>query len=147
MLVVGRERRGHRDAERHLADLDVDPEAAEHGVQAPVELRDVEPVVQAERLAAPAGGADHHGVVDEVERDVEAGAPVAERPGGESADIDVERDVPPMVVRCRRGQPNLPDDLAVELKRHFDGVERVFFERLTEEDIETLARVFEAFRR
>jgi DNA-binding MarR family transcriptional regulator len=39
------------------------------------------------------------------------------------------------------------DLLRAALKMHFDGVERVFFDRLAEEDIETLARVFEAFRR
>jgi len=39
------------------------------------------------------------------------------------------------------------DLLRAALKAHFNGVERVFFERLTEQDIETLARVFEVFRR
>ncbi|HEV2815177.1 MAG TPA: MarR family transcriptional regulator [Solirubrobacteraceae bacterium] len=37
--------------------------------------------------------------------------------------------------------------LRAALKTHFDGVERVFFDRLAEEDVETLARVFEPFRR
>jgi DNA-binding MarR family transcriptional regulator len=37
--------------------------------------------------------------------------------------------------------------LRAALKMHFDGVERVFFDRLAEEDVETLARVFEPFRR
>ena len=33
------------------------------------------------------------------------------------------------------------------LRTHFDGVERLFFDRLDEADVETLARVFAAFRR
>src|SRR5688500_7563265 len=37
--------------------------------------------------------------------------------------------------------------LRAALKTHFDGVERVFFDRIAEEDVETLARVFEPFRR
>jgi DNA-binding MarR family transcriptional regulator len=37
--------------------------------------------------------------------------------------------------------------LRAALKTHFDGVERVFFDCIAEEDVETLARVFERFRR
>jgi DNA-binding MarR family transcriptional regulator len=33
------------------------------------------------------------------------------------------------------------------LETHFDGVERLFFEELSERDVETLARVFRRFRR
>ena len=79
VLVIGRERRRHRHAERHLPDLDVDAEPEEDGVQAPVELRDVEPIVQREALDATVGGADHDGVVDEVEGDVERRAAVCSR--------------------------------------------------------------------
>ena len=61
----------------------------------------------------------------------------------------VERLPDPVDSRAKNARltPAGLDLLRVALKRHFDGVERVFFERLTEEDIETLARVFEAFRR
>ncbi|HEX2087036.1 MAG TPA: MarR family transcriptional regulator [Solirubrobacteraceae bacterium] len=37
--------------------------------------------------------------------------------------------------------------LRAALKTHFDGVERVFFDRIAEDDVATLARVFEPFRR
>lgn len=37
--------------------------------------------------------------------------------------------------------------LRAALKTHFDGVERVFFDHVSEEDVETLARVFAPFRR
>ena len=61
----------------------------------------------------------------------------------------VERLADPADTRAKHARltPAGLDLLRVALKRHLDGVERVFFERLTEEDIETLARVFEAFRR
>ena len=37
--------------------------------------------------------------------------------------------------------------LRAALKTHFDGVERLFFDRIGDDDVETLARVFEPFRR
>ena len=36
--------------------------------------------------------------------------------------------------------------LRAALKTHFDGVQRVFFDRIPDEDVETLAGVFERFR-
>ena len=36
--------------------------------------------------------------------------------------------------------------LRAALKTHFDGVERLFFDRVSEKDVATLARVFERFR-
>ena len=39
------------------------------------------------------------------------------------------------------------DLLQVAQKTHFRGVERLFFDRLSDEDVETLARVFKPFRR
>ena len=36
--------------------------------------------------------------------------------------------------------------LRAALKTHFDGVQRVFFDRIPEEDVDTLAGVFERFR-
>ncbi len=39
------------------------------------------------------------------------------------------------------------DLLRAAQKTHFGGVERLFFDRLSEQDVETLARVFEPFRR
>ncbi len=39
------------------------------------------------------------------------------------------------------------DLLRAALKTHFDGVERLFFDRIAEEDVETLTRVFEPFKR
>ena len=39
------------------------------------------------------------------------------------------------------------DLVRAALRTHFDGVERLFFDRLDEADVQTLARVFAAFRR
>jgi len=44
-------------------------------------------------------------------------AVMVEAPGCESADVDVQRSVPPVVARCRRRQPDLAEDLAVQVQR------------------------------
>ena len=64
------------------------PSPASTRVQAPVELRHVEPLVQPEALDAAVGRAHDEGVVDEVEADVERRAAVVEPPRRETPDVD-----------------------------------------------------------
>jgi hypothetical protein len=96
-----------------------------------------------------------HARTDEIERQVQPrlrGEPSAlrrdERRKGEKRGL-VQRLPDPVDTRAKNARltPAGLDVLRAALKTHFDGVERVFFDRLAEEDIETLARVFEAFRR
>ncbi len=114
--ILGKRRR-HGDAERLLGDLDVDVELAEQRVEAGVELRDGQSATQLERPGATVSRPDDHRVIDEVDRDLERGVVVMQPPRREPSHVDVQRDVPPVVARRRRGQPDLADDLAVEMQR------------------------------
>jgi hypothetical protein len=44
-------------------------------------------------------------------------APVMQPPRREAAHVDVEGDVPPVIARRDGGQPDLADDLAVQVQR------------------------------
>jgi DNA-binding MarR family transcriptional regulator len=61
----------------------------------------------------------------------------------------VERRPDPVDTRAKNAwlTPDGFDVLRAGLRTHFDGVERLFLDRLSDDDVETLARVFEAFRR
>ena len=113
--VLGKRRR-HRDPERLLLDLDVDAELGEHRVEAGVEVRDGHPVAELERPVAPVAGLHEQGVIEEVESDLEGRPAMTEAPCREPADVDVEGCVPPVVARRRRGEPDLADDLGVEVQ-------------------------------
>ena len=115
VLHVLREGRVDRKSERLLPDLDVDAEPPEGGMQEGVEVGDARAELEAAR--ATVGGADDERVVDEVERDVIGRLLLMETARGQAAHVDVERDVPPVVARRSRGEPDLADDLAVEVER------------------------------
>jgi hypothetical protein len=117
VLVIQRERRRHRHPERQLADLDVDPQPTERPVQPPVELRDVEAIVQREPIAPPVGRAHDQRVVHEVQADVERRAAVMQAARREPTHVDVERHVPPVVARRRRRQADLAHHLAIQMQR------------------------------
>ena len=112
--VVGRvlgvlgERRRHRDAERLLADRDVDAEPPQARRGAARRTPRPRARRERERLRCTAARPHDEPVVDEVEVDLErhAGRRVhaARR---QPAHVDVERHVPPVVARRRRGQPHL----------------------------------------
>ena len=97
--TILRERRRHRHAERLLLDLHVDPELAEQRVEAGIELRDGQSVAELERLRATVGRSHGHGVIDEVEGDLERRVVVMQPSRLQPAHVDVERDVPPVVAR------------------------------------------------
>jgi DNA-binding MarR family transcriptional regulator len=60
----------------------------------------------------------------------------------------VERRPDPHDTRAKNAwvTPAGVDLLRAALKTHFAGVERLFFDRISEQDVETLARVFDRFR-
>jgi hypothetical protein len=86
-------------------------------VEAGIEVRDRQSPAELEGLRATVSRPDDHGVVDEVDRDLERRVAMMQAPCRETADVDVQRDVPPVVARWRRRQPDLADDLAVEMQR------------------------------
>ena len=106
----------HRHAERQLDDVDVDAELREQPVEARVELGDRHSTGEIERPPATIGGTDNEGVVNEVEGDVERRSSMVQAPRRQPTDIDVERDVPPVVARRGGRQPDLAHDLAVEVQ-------------------------------
>ncbi len=113
--VLGKRRR-HRDTERLLLDLDVDAELGKQGVEAGVEVGDGHPVAELERLVAPVTGLHTQGVIEEVEPDLEGRPAMMEAPRREPANVDVQGDVPPVIARCRRGEPDLAEDLGVQVQ-------------------------------
>jgi hypothetical protein len=117
VLDVLGERRLHRQAERQLDDVDVDAELREQPVEAGVKVGDRHSAGEVEAPLATIGGADDEGVVNEVEGDVERRLPMVQAPRRQPTDIDVERDVPPVVAGRGGRQPDLADDLAVEMQR------------------------------
>src|SRR5919106_1720661 len=76
-------------------------------------------VPELKRSRATVGGLDDQGVIDEVDRDLERCAAMMQTPCREPANIDVQRDVPPMVARRGGREPDLSEDLAVEMERVF----------------------------
>jgi hypothetical protein len=86
-------------------------------VEAGVELRDRQPCAERERRGSAVRRPDDHGVIDEVDRDLERRVAMMQPPRREPADVDVQRHVPPVVARRRGGQPDLAEDLAVEMQR------------------------------
>ena len=117
VLAVLRERRLDREPERLLPDRDVDPELAQRLVETRVEIGHRNSLGELERPDATVMGANEQRVVDEVEVDLKGRVVVVQPPGREAAHVDVERDVPPLVARRGGREPDLPDDLAVEVKR------------------------------
>ena len=117
VLGVLRERCLHRDAEGLFEDLDVDSEVAEQAMNLCVEGRDRNAAGQRERLRVAVSASDDERVVEEVDRELESRALVVEPPRRQPADVDVERDVPPVITRRRRREPHLAKDLAVQVER------------------------------
>src|ERR671914_930515 len=125
MCDVLREGRGRREAERLFPDLDIDAQPAQAFVQADVEVGDRSSGFEAEGFRPTIGGPHDERVVDEVDDDLESRAAMVHAPRGETADVDVQRDVPPMVARRRRSQSDLADDLAVQMQRVLRGTPAV----------------------
>src|SRR5918999_2505013 len=117
MFDVLRERRGRREAEGLFPDLDIDAQPAQALVQADVEVGDRSSGLEAEGVRSTIGSPNNERVVDEVDDDLESRAAMVHAPRGETADVDVQRDVPPMVARRCRPQSELADDLAVQMER------------------------------
>jgi hypothetical protein len=65
------------------------------------------------------GGPRDQGVIGEVERNLERRAAVMQAACRQAADVDVQRDVPPVVSRRRRRQPDLADDPGVQMQGVF----------------------------
>ena len=86
-------------------------------MDAGVEVRDGHPVAKLERPAAPVGGLHDEGVIEEVESDLEGRPAMMQAPCREPADVDVQGCVPPVVARRRRREPDLADDLRVQVQR------------------------------
>jgi hypothetical protein len=113
--VLGKRRR-HRHAERLLLDLDVEAELGEHGVETGVEVRDGYPVAELEQPVAHVRGLDDQCVINEVAPDLEGRVAMVQAPCCEPADVDVEGGVPPVVAGCRGREPDLADDLGVQVQ-------------------------------
>jgi hypothetical protein len=88
-------------------------------VHAGVEVRDRHSAAELEGRRAAVAGLDDKRVIDEVERDLEGRIAVMQPSRREAADVDVERDVPPVVARRRGRQPDLAEYLAVQMQRVF----------------------------
>jgi hypothetical protein len=122
VVAILRKRRRHRDAERALGDADVDAQLVQGGVDLAVELGDGQSVDQRERAHLAATGFHDQGVVDEVEIDLKRDA--LRRVHGarrQSAHVDVERHVPPVVARRGGRHPDLADDLRPQVQRLLGG--------------------------
>jgi hypothetical protein len=117
MLGVLTKRALHCETERFLLNRDVDAEVAERLVQVGVEAGDRQPAGEEERFRPAVSRLHDESILEKVEDDLEFRFVVVEATGGEAADVDVERHVPPVVPRSRRRQPHLPEDLAVEVER------------------------------
>ena len=107
VLRVFSERRRHRHAERPLANRHVDAGASKELVELPVEFGDRQTVDECERLDLPTVVAHDEPMIDEVEVDTERDAVLVHAPGRQPANVDVQRDVPPVVVgrrRCEAGE-------------------------------------------
>ena len=65
----------------------------------------------------PSAVCTRQGVVEEVKPDLEGRPAMMQAPCRKSADVDVEGCVPPVVLRRRRGKPDLADDLRVQVQR------------------------------
>jgi hypothetical protein len=116
VLGVLAEGRRYRDTERLFKNRDVDAQVPKGLVQVGVEPCNRQAAREREGLDPPFSALHDESVVDEVERDLELGFPVVKATRGEAADVDVERRVPPVVARRRRGEPDLAEDLTVEVE-------------------------------
>ena len=125
VLGVLGEGRGHRKPERLGLGLHVDPKAGEQREEALVEGRNREAVRKREGVHLPAARAHDELVGNEVEGDVEVVALGAEAARRQPSCVDVKRGVPPVVLRWRRGQAHLADDLRPEVKRLFRRLPRL----------------------
>lgn len=117
VLDVLGEVRGHRHAEGPLVDRDVDAELGEDGVQTRVELGHGETFGEREPALVAAVCPHDELVRDQVEGDVERRLAAVERAGGQAADVDIERSMPPVVAWGRRREAHLPQDLRVQVQR------------------------------
>jgi hypothetical protein len=102
-----------RSHERLLLDRDVDAQLGQHLVNAGIEVRHRHSVGELEPLRASIRGANDKGVVDEIEADLEGRVAVMQAPRRQPPNIEVQRDVPPVVARRRGGEPDLAQDLGV----------------------------------
>ena len=99
VLGVLRERCSHRDAEGLFENLDIDSEVTEEAMNLCVEGGNRNAADQRERLPAAISASDDECVIEEVDRELESRALVMESPSCQPVDVDIERDVPPVVSR------------------------------------------------
>jgi hypothetical protein len=108
--------RGHGNTERHFPDFDIDAKFTEDRVDARIEVPDRHSGAEPERLGPAVSGPHDQGMIDEVDGDIERCAAMVEAACRQAADVYVQRDVPPVVARCRCRQPDLAEDLAVQMQ-------------------------------
>jgi hypothetical protein len=108
--------RSHGNTERLFPDFDIDAKFIEDRVDARIEVPDRHSASEPERLGPAVSGPHDHGMIDEVDGDVKGRATMMKAARCQAADVHVQRDVPPVVARCRRRQPDLPEDLAVQMQ-------------------------------
>jgi len=89
----------------------------EESPEAGIELGDRQSVLERERRGLAAIGPENELVLEEIEAEIERRCPEPHLACGQAADVDVERHVPPVVARMRRGETNLVDELDVEMER------------------------------
>jgi hypothetical protein len=85
-------------------------------MEASVEVGDRDTGTQVEGPDPSVSGLNDEGGGKEVNANLERRVVVVQAAGGEPAGVDVERGVPPVVARRCRGQPDLSDDLRVEVQ-------------------------------
>jgi hypothetical protein len=125
MLDVLGEGRRHRNPVRLGLDRHLDPEADEEREETLVERGDREAVGERKGFDVAAARAHDELVGDEVESDVEVAGRGTKAARRQPSCVDVQRGVPPVVLRRRRGQAYLADDLHPEVKRVFRRLPRL----------------------
>ena len=117
VFYVLRERCRRRDPVRRLSNRDVDAKVAERRVQPLVECSDGQVVDEGERFRLATARANDEPMIDEIEVDLVA-RPVrrVEPSRCEPTDVEVERNVPPVVSRRRGRHTDLADDLHPEVE-------------------------------
>ena len=116
------------DLDRHRPDLHRQPHVVQHRHHVAVEVRDGARR-ERQRARRAVRGHDREHVIDEVELHGERAIAVGERPRGESARRDLERDRPGVVERRRLGEGDLADDLRPHVERGVGVLPRVVGER------------------